>query len=68
MADANSGNVDRRYPYTYHTMRLTSRLAASFALMLGSVATLGAQSTSTPVHTRAGDVSGIAGQRPAIRA
>jgi len=36
--------------------------------MLGSVATIGAQSASTPVHTRAGNVTGIAGQRPAIRA
>jgi len=48
-------------------MRILQQLITA-ALLLGTVTTLGAQSPSAPVHTRTGDVTGIAGQRPGTRA
>src|SRR4051812_32046888 len=51
-----------------HPMRIAFRLSTAPALIVGSVATLGAQSASAPVHTRTGNVTGIAGQRPGITA
>jgi para-nitrobenzyl esterase len=49
-------------------MRIVFRLSSVAALVFGSVAALGAQSASVLVQTRAGAVTGVAGQRPGIRA